>query len=1168
MALLTVLLIAGSGYAQEFRGRIQGLVSDQSGGVIPGASAVLKNDSTGVEITRLTNNEGRYLFDYVDPGAYTLTVETTGFKTVVQKNIIVQQRGDVTVNVKLEVGSLSETVTVTDSPVAVQFNTASHDLTVEQKMVVELPSSTRNPFQLVLLDPTVVNRGSLVETQPYHHRTANEMDIGGGTKYRNDILLDGTPLTAGVKLGYTPPMEAVTEYTVQQNSVDAEFGHSAGGISVITMKSGTNEVHGTAYYYGRDPKLNALSDRALRRHNENPYWNAGGTVGFPVIKNKLFIFGVFEKIENTQTVAGTYTMPTALERQGDFSQSFNTDGSLRVIYDPMSTRLAPDGKTYIRDPFLNNKIPADRWDTLSKKIMGNLWDPNNAGDDRTGLNNFKYNEERQFHYYNFSTRADWQISDNWKAFARVSRFKTDQDSPDFTNGHDPLKLRNVQGSRRNGWNIAADTVFNFNPKTSFNLRGAFYMVEDKREYPEMAIGDYSSFWPDGWWKSYMEGRPLVYAPALIVDSTSRGNFGVANFWYQEPDGYSLHGRFNRYFNKHFIKAGTEVRWKRGQAARFRFAQLQFIPRETANTFTSPNSKTGSPWASFLLGAMDPATANSYVQYTPMQTANTEMYAVYFQDDFKVGKSLTLNLGLRYEFEGGYWDPLNRIQQRLDLTDPIPGLQAAIDPKIPTDVKAKMAESTGQKAHVYNGAFYFTSQDAKRGTNADKSQFMPRIGVAWRLDDKTAVRGGYGRFYTPVSLIMPDRDANGEMPLGAFTPVTNLLPALQGVPQQFFSNPFPQGLTPAYGKEYGRYTQLGDAVTIDKNHQRTPISDRFNISIQRELPGKIVADVTYFMNFVSRDQWTRQLNLMDPRLTYKYGADLNKTVPNPFYNYGTVDTFPGALRRPATVSVASLLVPYPQYGAILETASDLRASRFKSLQIRLQRPFQNGLSFLATYAYNRQRTQIYYDIQDEYDGKLTWAGGAYSPPGGTGTNLAYAIDPMHRVNAAATFEIPIGRGKRLASDMSPVLDAMIGGWQLSGMYTHSSGQVLSFPGAGNLGTMRAPQSVKKIGKTGAGNYWFDVTGFGVQPAFTRRSNPWYYDNLTGPGSSNVDFALSKRVPITERFRLEVRFEAYNALNGMNWANPTTDITKSDFGRTNAQASGYYGRQVQYSVKLLF
>jgi hypothetical protein len=1161
-ALLAAVLTSSSLAAQESRGRVQGLVSDSSGAVVPGASVVLANDHTGVESTQTSSRDGRFLFDYVDPGTYTVTVTLAGFSTAIQKNVVVQQRADVTVDVKLKVGGVDETITVTESPVAVQFNTATRDLTVEQQMLRDLPTFTSNPLQLARLDPTVINRGSAVEVQPYFHRTANEADLGGGTKFRNDIVLDGTPLTAGNKLGYTPPTEAVTEYTVQQNSVDAEFGHNAGGVAIVTLKSGTNEVRGSAYFKGRDPSLNAMTDRALRRHSENAYWNGGATLGAPIVKNKLFVFAVFEKIEATQPTTGTYTLPTALERQGDFSQSFNPDGSLRVIYDPLTAVPTADGRNFTRAPFPGNRIPRERWDPVASKILGNLWQPNNPGDNRTGLNNFKYGEDRTFHYNNFSTRLDWQIQDNWKAWGRVSRIKTDQDATDFTNGADPLKLRNTVGSKRNGWNVAADTVYVFGSGASMNLRGAFYQVEDKRDFPEMNIGDYGSLWPSGWWQPYMEGRPLVYSPNIQVGG-SQNTFGVANFWFQEPEGASLHARFNKYFTKHAVKVGSEVRLKRGEAARFRFTTFNFSASPTGNQFTSPAATSGHPWASFLLGVMDTGTAST-AQFTPLQVANTEMYALYLQDDFRLTQRLTLNLGLRYEYEGGYWDPQNRIQQRLDLTQPIPGMQAAVDPRMPADAKLKMAESARQKSHIYNGAFSFTEPGSKRGVKADPHGFMPRLGLAWRVDDRTALRAGYGRFYTPTSLIMPDRDANGEMPLASFTPVTTVLGAQNGIPRAYFSDPFPQGLTPAYGKQYGRFTQLGDAVTIDEYEQKPPLSDRFSLSLQRQLPWRFIVDVTYLFNRVSRDQWTQQLNLMDPRLGFKYGAALNAAVPNPFFNYGSVDTFPGPLRNQPTVTLGSLLRPYPQYGAILQTATDLRKTNYQSFQLRVQRPFSNGVSLLLSYAYATARTQAYYDLQDEYDGRLTWVDGDFSPPGGTGTNLTYTIDPLHRLAAAVTAEIPVGRGRKIGGDMKGVLDAVLGGWQVSGLLNYTSGQKLVFPSA------LAPESVRKIGKAGAGpdSFWFDTAGFRTLPANTRRANPWYYDGLTGPAFFNLDAGLAKRFSINRRFTLQVRLDAFNALNGMNWANPNLTVGNSNFGKTNTQAAGYFGRQLEYSVRLRF
>jgi hypothetical protein len=1167
-ALFAFLLLGGTiALAQEFRGRVQGVVTDATGAVAPGATLTLRNTGTNVESTRTSNDQGRYVFDYVDPGTYVLTAELAGFRKWIQQNILMQQRGDVTVDPKLEMGTLNESITVDTSPTALELNTASRDLTIETRMVKELPSNTRNPFQLAALDPTIVNRGSTIETQPYHHRTANEMDIGGGTKYRNDALLDGTPLIAGNKLGYTPPMDAVTEYTVQQNTVDAEFGHSAGGIVVMTMKSGSNQIHGSAYYYGRNAGLNAITDRAVQRHSDTPYWNAGGTVGAPIIKNKLFVFGVFEKIENAQASNGVYTLPSALERKGDFSQSVAKDRTLRIIYDPTTTAL--QGSTYVRSPFPGNVIPVNKQDAVARRLIDNMWQANNAGDDPTLLNNFKYLNELDFHYYNYSVRSDYNINDKWKVFGRISRFKTDQDQVDFTDGHDPLKMRNVTGSKRNGWNIAGDSVYILSPTMTLDLRGAYYAVEDKRDYPAMAIteSDLKSTWQTNWWRDgksdYLAERPLIYFPHLAVDNTTVGRFGVQNFWYQQPEGYSAHARLTKFYNKHYLKAGSEIRWKRGSGARFYFGDFRFTAQETGRDYSRLEAASGHPWASFLTGAINAPTSN--VRYNVLQTANTEMYGFYLQDDYKISPKVTLNLGLRYEYEGGLWDPLNRIPQRLDLTNPIPGMQAAIDPLMPADVKAKMGESTGQKTFIYNGALYFTEDGNNRKTSPDRWGFMPRAGLAWRLNDKSVIRLGYSRFVVPASLANTERDTLGEIDLGGFTPTTVAPPLLAGVPQSYLTNPFPTGLDPITGKSFGRYTNLGTAVATDQYLQRTPISDRINVSVQRQLPGNFVADVTYFINFVSRDQFDVNADMMDPRLSYTYKSALQATVNNPFYNYGTPQTFPGtALRNAKTIAISSLLVPYPQYTGITQTGTDLRRARYQSLQLRGQRAFANGFTFLATYAYVSTRSQWFFDAQDQYDNKLTWMNITVAQAGGSGTpGPASPQDPHHRFVTASTWDIPIGRGLRFGSSMARAADFAIGGWQLSGIYTYTSGPPIVF-----TGTIVAPASVKKTGCIGAGCYWFDTTGFAAAPSFTRRTNPWYYDGLNAPGFKNLDLALSKKFTLTERAKIAIRLDAFNSLNGMNWAAPNLTVTASDFGRTNTQAAGYYGRQLQYSLRLEF
>ena len=1149
LAFLALVLISASLSGQEYRGRVQGSLADDQQLAVPGASVTLRNDATGVAVTRTTGQEGRYLFDYVDPGTYTLTAELTGFATVVQRNVLVQARGDVTVDITMKVAGLAETVTVETTPVAIQFNTSSKDLTLDQRMLESIPNITRNPTQLAYLSPVVRNAGNRNETSPYHHWAGNDMDIGGGTRRRNDVLLDGTPLEAGPKVAYVPPMDAIAEFNVSTNAVDAEFGHSAGGIISMSLKSGTNAYHGSGYFVGRNADWNAVTNRVTRQHSDNAYSQTGGTLGMPLRRNRIFLFTSVESSRVTEVIPRGLTMPTALERQGDFSQSFNRDGSLRVIHDPWTSRFGPNGQI-IRDPFPGNRIPRERWDPLAARLVGGLWAPNNAGDDLTGLNNFKYNQEYDFEYLNYSTRLDWNINDKWKTFARISRFQTDQIQDDYTGGVDQFKMRPSQGSKRNGWNIAADTVYTMSSTTALNVRAAYYQVEDKRDYPDMAVGeeDLRSLWSNQWYQPYLAGRPILYFPEINMGNY--GTYGVGSAWWQIPEGYSVHARFNKYLQRHSIKAGSELRIKRGEAARFRFFNFAINANATANTTSSPNlQRVGHPWASFMLGALE---NTSSAQYVPMQISDTEMYGLYLQDDFKIRENLTLNLGLRWEYEGGLFDPEYRLPREVDLSQPIPGMQAAIDSRIPADVKAIMAESAGQTSYVYNGAYYFTDEENPRNAKVSGLQLMPRVGLAWSVNRQTAVRVGYGRFYTPQMLVN-ENATMGQLDLGAFSPTTPILPAVQGVPQVTLSNPFPQGLTPAYGKRYGTYTGLGDSVSWDEYEQRPAISDRFSFSVQREVWARTILDASYLMNFISRDGYTKNINLADPRLRFKYGAALDASVPNPFFQYGTVETFPGALRSRATVSKADLLKPYPQYLNMTQQWTNGRAARYHTLELRAQRPFFSGLSMLAGYAYVRGSRQEFYDSVDEYDAVWTW------------TDVP---DPRHRLNVSVVWAVPVGRDRQFGSGMNAALNAVVGDWELAGNYRYESGQYLRFNGTNNGGMIAPDTAPTTIGQVGAGNFWFDTTGFRTIPAFTRRTNPWQYDDLKGPNYNNVDLALSKRVPLKGTARLNFRVEAYNLLNGMNWANPSTNINESSFGQVLQQADAYFGRQLQYTLRVEF
>ena len=341
-SLLTIgllLLFITSGLAQDYRARVEGIVTDQSKAVIGGATVTLLNVKTGIKTVRKTSETGLYLFDLVDPGEYSVTIEQAGFGVYLQENIVVQTRGDVTVNATLTPGAVQQTITVNETPTAVQFNTSNKDLTIDSKMATEIPRFDRNPFKLTLIAPSAVNtRG---EMQPYHSWSANSVDLGGGTNLKNDLQVDGMPVGMGQKNSTPPNTDAVQEVIVSTNSVDAESGHSAGGLITMTTKSGTNSWHGNAFYLGRYPWLNAAADRTRNSFNAQRQNMFGGILGNPIKKNKIFNFSSLEywKVGFPQSYART--VPTAAEAGGDFSHSLNIDGSLRTVYDPFSTQFNP-----------------------------------------------------------------------------------------------------------------------------------------------------------------------------------------------------------------------------------------------------------------------------------------------------------------------------------------------------------------------------------------------------------------------------------------------------------------------------------------------------------------------------------------------------------------------------------------------------------------------------------------------------------------------------------------------------------------------------------------------------------------------------------------------------------------------------------------------------------
>ncbi|MEX2264931.1 MAG: carboxypeptidase regulatory-like domain-containing protein [Bryobacteraceae bacterium] len=1133
---LALGIFSAIAFAQEYRGRVQGVVADATDAVVAGAEVRLQSVNTGVEVVRQTDAYGRYLFDLVEPGTYALTVEMRGFSRFLQENILVQNRGDVTVNAKLQVGGVAETVKVTEAPVAVQFNTSSMDLTIENQLVKNLPVVARNPFTLALLDPAVVNRYTLERT-PFKMWAPAQMEVGGPTSQKNDTLLDGMPLQVGPKASYSPPMDAVTEVTVQQNSVDAEYGHSAGGILNVSMKSGSNDVHGNLYYFGRNPALNAASNAITHARNQvrNHIW--GGTAGHPIVKNRLFHFFAFEHWNQHEPRSRVMTLPTELEKQGNFSRSLNVSGGLRGIFDPFSTRLDAATGRVSRDPFPGNVIPRSRIDPTSAKFIQEVWAPNRAGDDVTGVNNFRADFFRKNLYHNISSRTDYIINSKWKMFGRFSRFRTDLTDQDYTpNG--TIVYEDLNSGLMNSLNISGDIVYTINSSTVLNIRGNYISIEDDYSGSKQVLDParLSEFWAKDWYSSYINrefGR--FFFPGVNVDGSV---FGKSSWFYQHPENYYVSAKISKQAGRHFLKAGGEWRYLRVFAASPRFFSFNFGRALTAETFVNPNTRAnGDGWATLLLGGVD---SDSTAQTTPFLRPTVPYYAFFFQDDLKLSRNVTLNLGLRYEYEGAIYDRGQyRLSRPFDRANPIPEMQTN-PPQIPEQARQLM-----NQPYQFSGAWGFTDENNRGLYDPKKLNLLPRAGLAVRINDRTAVRAGWARFLTPAHV---QTDIIGNMPYPGFSALTRVAPVLEGRPQAVWSDPFPASnpLIPVTGKALGRYTNLGGDAVTDIREFRPNWNDRFNVSLQRDLIGKIVVDITYFFNLGRNLPYTQRFNLMDPQLSYVHKTLLNQRVNNPFFNYLTPDQFPGQLRNQQQVTLADLLKPFPQYGNVNQTNTPGIRERYHSFQLKVQRPFANGFNFLLSYNYNRERQEEFFNIDEEFTGRFR-----FEP----------ATRPRHRAAIAGVYEFPFGRGRRYFGQSPAVVDALVGGWTTSAIYYYNSGELLRF---GQMDVIGDP-NIDNPSKWGL---MFNPQAFKQAAAFTPRTNPKWLPGILGPGYKNMDLTLAKFFQLTERFRLEFKMEVYNVSNTFTGANPDLTVTRSTFGRVTTQPTGINGREFQYNLKLHF
>jgi len=1165
-AIALLLIFAASGVAQDYRGRIEGLITDESKAVIAGSTVTLLNVNTGVRVIHQTSETGLYLFDLVDPGTYTVTVEATGFGRFIQESIVVQTRGDVTANCILKPGAVQESITINEAPAAVEFNSASRDFTIDSKMAEEIPRFDRNPFKMTLIAPSAVNtRG---EMMPYHSWSANSVDLGGGTNLKNDLEVDGMPIGMGQKNTTPPNTDAVQEVIVSTNSTDAESGHSAGGLISMTTKAGTNGFHGDVFYLGRYPWLSAEADRTTFSNNSQRQNMFGGTFGNPIKKNKLFNFFSIEDWKVGYPNSYLRTVPTALETQGDFSQSLNINGGVRTIYDPWTSVLNADGSVSVT-PFPGNKIPANRFDPLSATLIKQFWAPNNPGANITGLNNFSKGFIEKYGYYNLSDRVDYNISDRWKIFGRMAHYNTNDIAGNPTPNNSELYV--PTGTSRAAWNAGGDAIWTINAHTLLEFHGDWHSLTDAYVSSPLSSSGWGSIWPNNnWYQSYQKasvGAP-IYFPNMNIGGNGFGGGGF--YWNQTPKGEASTVKIAQQRGSHYLKAGFEQRESYGLSYVSSTSNFFFNTALTANTFNNPNTLLyGDPYATFLLGALD---GSSQMVGGPAPNPHVKFYGGYIQDDWKVNSRLTLNLGLRDEYETAIYDPLHDFSQGLNLAAPVPEMQAN-----PPNMPAAATNIVGNSFYQWTGQWAFTSASHPGQFNPQKLALQPRVGLAYRINDKTAFRFGYARYLIPYEMNIALAPVSGYETVGFLEPpflgetgYQNTLSPHAGVPQETISNPYPASsnpLLPILGTGYGgNLGRGGQSLLWYNQNQQKARNDRINFNIQRQLPGQIVVSGTYFIN-LGNQQYTRALNQINPALQAKYQNQLNEQVANPFYHYLNQTLMPGPLYNQPTVSLGSLLVPYPQYGGLYSLGDLGAAERYQSLEFKAQKAFSKGYNFIATYVYIREKGQTNGFLNGSVFNDQQW----YS------NQLVYqnSNQPRNRLNLAGTWELPFGKGKPFLNSIPRAADALVGGWKLAGIWTFMSGD---YPQFGNLIVTGNPCISNPTPQ-----HYFNTAAFSAIPANTYvvRTNPLQYDCLTGPKFWVLDGNLTKAFNITERMHAELKMAAYNATNRLNRGDPDTNVYDSNFGQTLYQGApggtfgaqgGTYGnqsgRQVELGFKLIF
>ena len=1172
LSVFTLMLASVLAYGQRDLGTITGTISDQQGAAVPNAKVIIKDDATGVSYETVSNDTGTFTRPALNPGTYTLSVEAPGFQTSREANIVVTQGEPVSVNISLKIGNASETIEVTASAPLLQTESPAISNNITSQQVSELPLGGQRVFTfLATLTPGVVPAENGARDAANGGFSANGVRSTG----ENNFLLNGVDNNVNVidfinqaAFVIGPSVEAIGDMQVITNGASAEYGRAAGGVIDISLKSGTNKLHGVLFDVLQNNDLNANTwehnwqklPRNIFKQNQ-----FGADIGAPIIKNKLFIFGDYQGTRIAASggavgnlgYGGSYTIPTAAMRIGDFS------GVGVPIYDPTTTTctsgcaagslsaLPGASPVYSRNQYAGNIIPMSQQDPVSMKLAS-LYPATNQPIKANAVpqNDYAISTPGTLVTDQGDGRVDYHLSDSNSIFGSISWVNTQKSSvTPFNGASQPLDGGNFNGNSeqdlsRNG-TISWSHIFS--PTLVNEARVGFSRLVTARTQANSSVDEYKAFGIGG-----LDPTTTLNGGLPQFDLQRYSQIG-ANDWLPTKEynnEWDLIENLTINKGKHSIKLGQEFRQlhfpffqvpqPHGEIA-FQRTETSYPVLADPKAPLAPNStNTGDEFASFLLGSINAASIST----TNFISSTKQAYGSYVQDNWKVTPKLTLNLGVRYELFSPIGEQFGR-QSNFDLQNLTLYIPAGRnqDAPLPPNFNAP-ATING----ITYPALFKTPLTISRGqVNSylipwDKLDFGPRLGFAYNIKEKTVIRGFYGIFYGG------EENQGGNPNRGESAPF-NESPSFNRPNgfNQFQPDPLLANGSPIKGLAVGFPVNAFTGAPVSSLNLRevaqdfrNPMVQEWNLSVQHELPGQMALQVGFLGNHQSHQLYQ----------------------PNP--NTGSL-VF---TNNPAITSTSTSV--YPDLGGISGT-STFGFGNYSALAASLNKRMANGLQFQVAYTYGHALSDT--------GTTLSGSPGFYTINNGN-QNSSYSSAPWDTRHSFVTnfnYAIPFGRGKQYGASMNRLLNAAVGNWQVNGILTlrtghpytlDSSGCQVVNGGCGPLllsgGADSAPSTGRKGGLDG---YWFNVANFAPKGNQGLSEGNVGLQTNTAPPQRTLDFSLFKDFALTEQYKIEFRAEATNLANTPQLGYPDTNQNDANFGRINYTNAGTE-RHIQFQLRLRF